>query len=162
MSLTHPFEPVFDKNSSILILGTFPSVKSREYGFYYGHPQNRFWKVIASITHTSLVPETIEEKKLLLLNNKIALWDILKRCSIKGSSDYSIKNTVPVDLSILLEYTHITQIFVNGEKAHQLFMRYFYKNLKKEAIKLPSTSSANAHYTFDKLVLAWKRVTQEL
>ncbi|MDR2107271.1 MAG: DNA-deoxyinosine glycosylase [Holosporaceae bacterium] len=156
MRLIHPFDPVFNKNSSVLILGTFPSVKSREYGFYYGHPRNRFWKVIASITNTNPVPETISDKKQMLLENKIALADVLQSCRIKGSGDGSIRDAVPANLSEILNNADIRCIYANGNKAYQLLIKYFHKNIERKIIKLPSTSPANAAYDPGKLISEWK------
>lgn len=165
-SLTHEFEPVYSSNSKILILGTFPSVKSREYHFYYGHPQNRFWKVLAAITNEP-VPAGIPEKKLLLLNHQIAIWDVIQRCEIIGSSDSSIRNVVPADIPWLLRQAPISTIFGNGAKACELFQKYarplleecFQKgNCAKEACairKLPSTSPANAAWRLERLVDCW-------
>ncbi|MDR1561047.1 MAG: DNA-deoxyinosine glycosylase [Holosporaceae bacterium] len=158
MRLTHPFEPIFDERSSVLILGTFPSVKSRERRFYYAHPQNRFWKVIAHITNANLIAPTIVDKKQILLKNKIAIWDILQSCDIENSSDVSIKNAVPADLSKILNASNIDRIYANGGKAYQLFMKYFYKKTSRTIIKLPSTSSANAKYSLEKLILEWKKI----
>jgi hypoxanthine-DNA glycosylase len=158
MQLNHPFEPVSDENSSILILGTFPSIKSREYGFYYGHPQNRFWKVIARITNTNPFPETIAAKKQMLLTHKIALADALQSCSIEGSSDGSIKNAVPMNLGEILNNSGIVRIYANGNKAYQFVIKYFSKNVSQKFFKLPSTSSANAQYDFEKLILEWKKI----
>ncbi|MGL5577073.1 MAG: DNA-deoxyinosine glycosylase [Sarcina sp.] len=151
----HTFAPVYNENSKILILGTFPSVKSRENDFYYGHPQNRFWKVISAITETEL-PITIEEKKNILLNNKIAVWDVIASCDIIGSSDSSITNVVPNDITGILENSQITKIYVNGGKAYQLYNKYISKNIGIEAIKLPSTSPANARSRLENLIEAWK------
>lgn len=153
-NLKHTFEPVWNKNSKVLVLGTFPSVKSREYGFYYGHPQNRFWKVAASITGQD-VPVTTEEKKKLLLANNIALWDVISSCSIKGSSDSSIKDVVANNLIPLLDGSSITKIYANGTKAYELYMKYSYTETGIKIVKLPSTSPANAVYTLEKLVAAW-------
>ena len=122
--IKHEFEPVFDKNSKILVLGTLPSVKSRENNFYYGHPQNRFWKLIAALCDEDIVPQTIEEKKQMLLRNHIAVWDVISECDIIGSSDSSIKNVVPVDLSVILENADIYRIYANGGKAYELYMKY--------------------------------------
>jgi hypoxanthine-DNA glycosylase len=158
MQLNHPFEPIFDKNSSVLTLGTFPSVKSREYGFYYGHPQNRFWKVITHITRTDPFPETIAAKKQMLIRNRIALADVLQSCDIQGSSDGNIKNTVPINLFEILNNSDVDRIYANGEKAYQLTMKYFSRNIAQKIFKLPSTSSANAKYNFEKLILEWKRI----
>lgn len=165
--LTHEFEPVFNKDSKILILGTFPSVKSREQHFYYGHPQNRFWKVLAAITEEP-IPTTILEKKALLLNHHIAIWDVIQSCEIIGSSDSSIRNVVASDISGLLEQTHITAIFGNGNKACELFEKYTLPNLSacflnhpaKEGLqihKLPSTSPANAAWSLERLSNYWKQ-----
>ncbi|MDR0580981.1 MAG: DNA-deoxyinosine glycosylase [Holosporaceae bacterium] len=158
MQLTHPFNPVFDEKSRILILGTFPSVKSREYGFYYGHPQNRFWKVISCVTNTDPIPETIADKKQMLLKNGIALSDVLQSCDIDGSSDSSIKNAVPADLSKIFDNANIKHIYANGEKAYQLFIKYLYKNIGREIIKLPSTSPTNAQYNLEKLIFEWEKI----
>ncbi|MDR0580947.1 MAG: DNA-deoxyinosine glycosylase [Holosporaceae bacterium] len=159
MHFSHPFNPIFDENSSVLILGTFPSVKSRANAFYYGHPQNRFWKIISHITNTNPVPKTIDDKKQMLIANRIALADVLQSCSIEGSSDNDIREAVPMNLSRILNSANLSRICANGGKAYQLFMKYFYdKNVEQNIIKLPSTSSANAKYNFEKLVLEWKKV----
>ena len=113
--VTHTFEPVYDENSRILILGTFPSVKSREQQFYYGHPQNRFWKLLAALTGWK-VPKTISEKKELLLQNGIAIWDVVASCEIVGSSDSSIRNVVPADLNRILQAAPVRKIYANGGK----------------------------------------------
>jgi double-stranded uracil-DNA glycosylase len=155
----HTFEAVFDKNSKILILGTLPSVKSREADFYYGHPQNRFWKVIGAITRYSEY-RTIEEKKKMLLENNIAIWDTIASCDIIGSSDSSIKNVVPSDLTSILDNSNIKKIYVNGGKAYQLYNRYSLKNTGIEAIKLPSTSPANARFSLDKLIEEWQVIKE--
>lgn len=155
--LIHPFEPVYNSNSKILILGTFPSVKSREESFYYAHPQNRFWKVLSSLTKHSL-PKTVEEKMTLLLSKGIALWDILQSCEIDASKDSSIKNPVVNDLSIILSSSNIKAIFTNGKKAEQIYRTLSYPNALIESHVLPSTSSANAYYTFEKLIKAWDKI----
>ena len=151
----HTFEPVFDKNSKILILGTFPSVKSREHQFYYGHPQNRFWKVIAQITGEDL-PVTIDEKKALLLRKQIAIWDVIHSCKIIGSSDSSIQDVVANDFSKILKRTEIQKIYANGGKAYELYQRYALEKTGIEIIKLPSTSPANAGWSMEKLCEEWK------
>jgi hypoxanthine-DNA glycosylase len=156
--LNHPFDPIFDKNSSILILGTFPSVKSREEGFYYGHPRNRFWKVIASITNTNPFPETVADKKQMLFANRIALGDILQSCDIEGSGDSSIKNPTPTDLSKMLNNASIKNIFANGDKAYRLLIKYYGKALNQNIIKLPSTSPANAKYSLERLATTWSQI----
>ena len=128
--IQHPIEPVYDKNSKILILGSFPSVKSREAGFFYGHPQNRFWKVLAAMCECE-VPVTIEEKKVFLLENHIAVWDVIRSCDIEGSSDSSIKNVIPNDLGLILEEADIKQIYVNGKKAEQLYQKYIFPKTRR-------------------------------
>ena len=153
--IKHTFEPIFDKNSKILILGSLPSVKSREEGFYYGHPQNRFWMVLSSIFNTD-VPKTIDEKINLLLTNNIAIWDVVDSCDIIGSSDSSIKNVIPADLSKILKNSNIQTIYANGKTASKLYKKYSEKQTGKKIIELPSTSPANAKYTFDRLIEAWK------
>lgn len=150
----HEFEPVYDKDSRILILGSFPSVKSREQQFYYGHPQNRFWKVIAGITGYP-VPKTIGEKKKMLLDNGIAIWDVIAECEIIGSSDSSIKNVVPTDLEIILQTAKIEKIYANGGTAKKLFERFQKKKCGREIIGLPSTSPANAVFSLERLLEAW-------
>lgn len=157
----HEFEPVYDKNSKILILGSFPSVKSREQQFYYGHPQNRFWKVLAAITGYP-IPETIEAKKKMLLENGIAIWDVIAQCEIIGSSDSSIRNVIPTDLEKVLQETGIVQIYANGGTAKKLFEKYQKKNCDREIIGLPSTSPANAAYSLERLLGAWSCIKNEL
>lgn len=154
-TLTHIFEPVYNERSKILILGTFPSVKSRENHFYYGHPQNRFWKVIAALTGSAL-PQTVEEKKTMLLQNGIAVWDVIARCTIAGSSDSSIRDVEVNDFSKLLAEADIRQIYANGGKAWELYMKYAYPETAREIIKLPSTSPANASFQLERLCEAWK------
>ncbi len=153
--LSHPFPPFFDKDSKVLILGSFPSVKSREQMFFYGHPQNRFWKVIAAVTESKL-PVTIEEKKELLHNKHIALWDVIASCEITGSSDSSIKNVAPNDISEIIKNSDIKYIFVNGKTAEKYFNKYICDCVDIKAICLPSTSPANAGWSFERLVDAWK------
>lgn len=152
--VTHTFEPVYNEKSKILILGTFPSVKSREYNFYYGHPQNRFWKVIAELTGSEL-PESIEEKKTMLLSHHIAVWDVIESCSIVGSSDSTIKDVVVNDFSEILQNTQITQICANGNKAYELYMKYAYSAVLRPIVKLPSTSPANAAFRLERLCAEW-------
>ena len=157
--IVHSFEPVYDKDSEILILGTLPSVKSRENNFYYGHKQNRFWKVLATLLKEP-VPDTIEEKKAMLLAHRIALWDVIQSCDIKGSSDSSIKNVQPTDIGMILEKTNVTQIYANGNKAGQLYKRYQFPVTGIEATVLPSTSPANAAWSFDLLCEAWRVILE--
>ena len=159
--IVHSFEPVYDKDSEILILGTLPSVKSRENNFYYGHKQNRFWKVLATLLKEP-VPETIEEKKVMLLAHRIALWDVIQSCDIKGSSDSSIKNVQPTDIGMILEKTNITRIYANGNKAGQLYKRYQFPVTGIEATVLPSTSPANAAWSLARLCEAWKTILHDL
>ena len=123
--ITHSFEPVYDRNSKILILGTLPSVKSRENNFYYGHKQNRFWKVLAHILNEP-VPESTDEKKQMLLKHNIAIWDVIQSCDIRGSSDSSIKNVEPTDIRKILDNSDVKYIFTNGNKAGQLYKKYQY------------------------------------
>lgn len=150
--IVHPFAPIYDSRSKILILGTIPSPKSREAYFYYGHPQNNFWRVLAAVLNTS-VPCSIQEKKALLLDNKIALWDVLHSCDISGADDGSIKNPVPNDFSEVLRGSQISAVFANGTKAAKLYMDSCYKKTGLRAVCLPSTSPANRrYYNFDKLV----------
>lgn len=193
-TIEHTFEPVYDKESRILILGSLPSVKSRENNFYYGHPQNRFWRVLWEVfyadesnmsvsdelrtTHSDMNKETgesenclqklkkgypidifsIEEKKEFLHAHHIALWDVIAKCDIAGSSDSSIKNVVPNDIAVILESASIENIYVNGGKAYELYMRYCYPSTQREAVKLPSTSPANAAWTLDRLIKTWNTV----
>lgn len=155
--IVHPIKPVFDKNSKILILGSFPSVRSREEGFFYGHKQNRFWKVVSAVFEEE-VPKTIPQKKAFLLRNHIALWDVIHSCDITGSSDSSIKNVVANDLSIILEHSGIRKVFVNGKTAEKYYIKYSEKDTHIKAICLPSTSPANAAFSVDRLAEAWKTI----
>lgn len=158
--IVHSFEPVYDRASEILILGTLPSVKSRENNFYYGHKQNRFWKVLATLLKEP-VPDTIEEKKAMLLARRIALWDVIQSCDIKGSSDSSIKNVQPTDIGMILEKTNITRIYANGNKAGQLYKRYQFPVTGIEAMVLPSTSPANAAWSLERLCEAWYVILEQ-
>lgn len=153
--IIHPFPPIYDKNSRILILGSFPSVKSREQMFFYGHPQNRFWKVIAAVLGCD-IPNTVDEKKELLLSHNIALWDVIASCEIEGSSDSSIKNAVPNDLSAVIQNSNIQRIYVNGKTAEKYFNKYTKNAIKRDAVCLPSTSPANAAWSLNRLIEAWK------
>lgn len=152
--VSHGFEPIYDNHSRILILGSFPSVKSRENSFYYGHPQNRFWKLFAKLLQEP-VPGTIEEKKLLLLSHSIAVWDVVAACDIKGSSDSSIRNVIPADINRILRAANIEQIIANGDTAFKLYHKYCEPNTGRTAVKCPSTSPANAVFTLDRLVESW-------
>lgn len=153
----HTFPPVYDKNSAILILGSFPSVKSRELGFYYGHPQNRFWKLLAELYHEEL-PQNTEQKKTFLIRHRIALWDVIKSCEITGSSDTSIRNVIPNPLEEVLAYAAVETIYANGRTSEKLYNRYLKDKTGREITVLPSTSPANAACSFEKLVLEWGRL----
>lgn len=158
-TLTHTFEPVYDGNSRILILGTFPSVKSREQNFFYGHPQNRFWKLLAALLEEP-VPIDIEEKKSMLLRNHIAVWDVIASCDIIGSSDSSIRNVVPADLNRIVNHAPIRKIYANGGKAYELYRKYGQQMTGMEAVKLPSTSPANAAWQMERLLEVWKQILE--
>ena len=153
----HPFGPQFDEHSRILILGSFPSVKSREQQFFYGHPQNRFWKVIPAVFGCE-APVTIEEKKELILSHGLALWDSIASCVITGSSDASIRDVRPNDLRIILDNSAIERIYCNGRKSHEMYEKYIRNAIGREAACLPSTSPANAQFSLDKLIAAWSVV----
>jgi len=159
--VVHPFEPVYHNHSRILILGTFPSVKSREENFYYGHPKNRFWEVLSCLTGHPL-PETIEEKKELLACEGIALWDVLKSCDIEKSKDSTIMNPVANDLSIIFDNCHIEAVFTNGKKAGELYRKYCYPNTNMKCHTLPSTSPANGRYNLEKLMWEWSAILKYL
>lgn len=159
--IKHPFPPLYDKNSKILILGSFPSVKSREQNFFYGHPQNRFWKVISGVLNCEK-PITIDEKKKFLFNNKIALWDVIAACEITGSSDSSIKNVIANDLTQILSEADIKQIYVNGKTAEKYFNKYTKPLISREAVCLPSTSPANAAWSLERLEAAWEIINEVL
>lgn len=157
VTIIHPLPPVYDSDSRILILGSFPSVKTREMGFFYGHPQNRFWKVAAAIFQEE-TPMTIETRYAFLLRNRIALWDSIHQCTIIGSSDSSIRDVVPNDLSPILDTAPIEQIYCNGQKSWEMFHRYIEPRIERTAIVLPSTSPANAAWTLDRLIEAWSTI----
>lgn len=156
--IQHPFPPLFDENSKILILGSFPSVKSREQMFFYGHPQNRFWRVVAQVFGAP-APQTVDEKRAFLLQNGIALWDVIAGCNIMGSSDASIKDVTANDITLILNGAPIRRIFVNGKTAEKYYNKYTKPLIQREAICLPSTSPANAAWTVEKLVAAWSVIT---
>lgn len=159
--MQHNIAPVYDKSSRVLILGSFPSVKSREERFYYAHPQNRFWRVLAAMLNCD-VPDTIEKKQVCLLQNNIALWDVIESCDIDGSDDASIRNVIPNNLSRIIENADIKRIFTNGGTADKLYREYCLPQTKIPANRLPSTSPANAGYSFDRLLEAWKIVANSL
>lgn len=156
----HNIPPVFDENSRVLILGSFPSVKSREGMFFYHHPQNRFWRVLAAVCGEA-VPETIAQKRDFLLRSRIALWDVIASCEISGSSDASIKNVRPNDLSRVLLKADIRHIYTNGQTAHRLFQKYLAAGAGLPETVLPSTSPANAAWSLERLTAAWRAVLPE-
>ena len=165
MSQMHPFKPIFDKNSKILILGSFPSVISRKFGFYYTNPQNRFWRVLAGILNADL-PESTDEKINFLLAHRIAIYDAAISCEIKGSSDAKMSKIVPVNLKPIFKEANITQVYANGGKAYEICKKYLeceiIKATKKEAIKLPSTSPANAKFNLERLTNEWSVIARAL
>ena len=158
--ITHPFPPLYDKNSKILILGSFPSVKSREQKFFYGHPQNRFWRVTASVFGCE-VPQAVSEKREFLLKNRIALWDVIASCEIEGSSDASVTNVTPNDISPILDGADIQKIFTNGKTAFKFYKKYTKNFVGREAFCLPSTSPANAIWSIEALTRAWSVISLE-
>ena len=158
--ILHPFGPLFGPESRVLILGSFPSVKSREQNFFYGHPQNRFWKVIAAL-YGQEAPKTIEEKKRLILSHRLALWDSIAECTIIGSSDSSIRDVRANDLRLILDHCPIRRIYCNGRKSHEMYEKYIQPVLGREAECLPSTSPANAQWSLEKLVDAWSVLREE-
>lgn len=160
MRLEHGLEPIFDERSRVLVLGSFPSVLSRKNGFYYGHPKNRFWQVIAAVLGAD-VPSTVEEKKALLLNSRIALWDVIQSCEITGSKDASIKDVIPNDVPALLSACPVERIYANGATAFTLYHKHLLPITKREIVRLPSTSPANAAWTLDRLIEAWKVILPE-
>lgn len=153
----HEFDPVYDENSRILILGSFPSVKSREARFYYGHPQNRFWKLLAALYETE-TPVTVPEKKQFVLERGIALWDVIASCDITGSSDSSIRNAAFNDIGRILNVADIRAIYANGKKAEQLFQAHIGPSIGVGITGLPSTSPANAAYSMERLKKAWAQI----
>ena len=155
--IIHPIPPFYDAESRILILGSFPSIKTRESGFFYGHPQNRFWKLMALLFEEE-VPKSVEEKKAVLKKHRIALWDSIASCDIKGSSDSSIKNAVPNDINRILNEARIAQIFTNGKKSDEVYRKYCLPATGREAICLPSTSPANAAWDLNRLAQEWQRI----
>ena len=157
--IDHPFGPLYSDHSRILILGSFPSIKSREQSFFYAHPQNRFWKVIASIFDES-VPVTIKEKKELIISHDLALWDSIASCEINGSSDASIKDVTANDLRPILEAGQIRRIYVNGRTAEKMYQKYTEPVTGIPCICLPSTSPANAAWSMERLISAWSRIRE--
>ncbi|MBP0969149.1 MAG: DNA-deoxyinosine glycosylase [Oscillospiraceae bacterium] len=157
--IVHPFGPLYSPDSRVLILGSFPSVKSREINFYYGHPQNRFWRVIPEVFGREK-PTTIEEKKELILSCGLALWDTIGRCEITGSSDASIRNARPNDISIILRESKIRKIFCNGKTSFSLYSKLLEPITGMEAVCLPSTSPANAAWKTEDLIRAWSVIRE--
>ena len=157
--IIHPFEPLFDENAEILILGSLPSVKSREQGFFYGHKQNRFWRLMARLYgEAEPAYDDIEAKKAIILNNHIALWDSIYSCDIIGSSDSSIKNVAPTDLKRVVEQSHVRRVYCNGSTSGKYYEKYHEARLGIRAVTLPSTSPANAAWTLERLTEAWSVV----
>ena len=153
--IIHPIPPLYDENSTVLILGSFPSIKSREAMFFYGHPQNRFWPLIARIFGEP-APADIDAKRALALSHHIALWDTIRSCTVIGSADSTIRDVVPNDMSVILDHSRVERIFCNGATSYKLYLKYIYPTTGIEAVKLPSTSPANAAYSMDRLVQAWQ------
>ena len=155
--LVHPFPPTWDEHSEILILGSFPSVKSREMAYFYGHPQNRFWRIVAALYEDD-IPLTVEERRAFLLRHHIALWDVIASCTIVGSSDSSIRDAVPNDIRPILAGAPIHRIYTNGQTSFRLYRKYILPEIGREAICLPSTSPANAAWSFDRLLSVWSAI----
>ncbi len=158
--IIHPFGPLYDAESRVLILGSLPSVKSREQNFFYGHPQNRFWPLLAALFGEP-APTTVEEKKALALRRHIALWDTIYSCDIVGSSDSSIRRVVPTDLREIIDGSSVRRVFCNGGTSGRYYQRYQAKSLGLDAAVLPSTSPANAAWTMERLMEAWRIVREE-
>ena len=152
--LLHPFPPAWNAQSEVLILGSFPSVKSREIAFFYGHPQNRFWPLVSTIFGETL-PPTVEEKRAFLLRHHLALWDVIGECNIVGSSDSSIRDVTPNDIRPLLEGAPVRAIYTNGQTAFRLYQKHLLPLTGREAVCLPSTSPANAAWSMERLMGAW-------
>ena len=154
-TVVHPLSPVWNENSRILILGSFPSVRSREAGFYYAHPQNRFWPLMARLFDEPL-PQTTEDRRDFALRHGIALWDSIESCTITGSSDASIREAKPNDIARLIRQTGIQRIYCNGQQSYKLYQKYCADSCGLNAVPLPSTSPANAVWTMERLAEAWK------
>lgn len=152
---THNIPPLYGKNSRSLILGSFPSVASRAERFFYAHPQNRFWKVLSAVFSAPL-PATIDEKKRLILTNGLALFDVIASCTIAGSADSSVTDVVPNDLTPILRTGSIERVFVNGKTAEKYYLKYLAEKTGMPCVCLPSTSAANASYSLEKLIAAWR------
>lgn len=161
MRVKHPFKPIYNKNSKILILGSFPSIKSREDNFYYAHPQNRFWKVLKKVFCDEVELNTKDDKTKFLLKHNVAIWDSIKECDIENSDDSSIKNAIPNDIGKILNESNITKIFCNGRASYKVFKKYYKNKLDIKIDVLPSTSPANAKYSVDNLAKIWKEKIEE-
>ena len=159
--IVHPIPPLYDARSRILILGSFPSVKSREAAFFYGHPQNRFWRVIAAVLECP-VPVTVPEKAAMLHAHHIALWDTIASCEIEGSSDSSIRDAAPNDLTPILHAAPIRAVFCNGASSYVHYQKHQAKATGLAAVQLPSTSPANAAWSLDRLTDAWRVILEYL
>ena len=157
--IIHPIPPLYDADSEILILGSFPSIRSREARFFYGHPQNRFWPLLAALFGEE-PPSTIEEKKALAHSHHIALWDSIRSCTIVGSSDSSVRDVVPNDLSEILDNSRVERIFCNGTLSHKMYMKYIYPSVGIKAVRLPSTSPSNAAFGMERLKEEWRVILQ--
>lgn len=155
--VTHEFPALFDSNSRVLLLGSIPSPKSREQGFYYGHPQNRFWKVMAQVLGEE-TPETVPQKKAMLKKHHVALWDVLESCTIVGASDTSIEDVVPNRIGELVKKSKVARVFCTGATAHKLYQKYCAAEVGIDAVKLPSTSPANCAVSLDRLVEAYREI----
>lgn len=159
--LSHGFGPVYDARSRVLILGSFPSVKSREANFYYGHAQNRFWPLMARLLDAP-VPQSIDEKRALMLARGVALWDVIEECDISGSADSSIKNAVPTDVPRILAAADIQGVYCNGALTYKLYMKNLLPLCGVAAVKLPSTCPANAAWSLDRLYAEWRQILDKL
>lgn len=160
-TIIHPLKPLFGADSRILILGSFPSVKTREYGFFYGHPRNRFWPIMEALFHEELTRE-IADRRDFLLKHRIAVYDSIAQCDIIGSSDASIQKVIPSDLSEVFQHGSIRQVFCNGAASQKYYKKYHEKLYAIPAIQLPSTSPANAGYSMDDLLAEWKQILDYL
>lgn len=158
-TIIHPIPPLYREDARILILGSFPSVKSRETAFFYGHPQNRFWKVLAAVFDDE-IPSDVPQKRAFLIRHRVAVWDVIHSCTIRGSSDASIKDVVPNDLPRILDHAQIRKIFVNGKTAEKMYRKYIEPSIGIPAICLPSTSPANAAWNLERLIEAWKVIKE--
>lgn len=154
--ILHPFPPIWDDRACVLILGSFPSVASRDTHFYYGHKQNRFWKLMRQFFGEPLA--TTDEKIACLNRHHIALWDVIFQCEVTGSSDQSIRNVIPNPIVERLNQSRIQAIFANGATAYRMLMRYFGKEIRIPVYSMPSTSPANAAYSLQRLVAEWQKM----